>query len=1346
MFFPCFDSMYMCNYVSLSDSTLLLHSASNHTLLINAYASLGPFKVYIVPKLKTPLISESYLTTNFHILIIRYNTTTWILDSIKYKSSKNLTDYVIAKADLSDDGLYRLTNLMDLVTSTPLKRKLSRVQFHANLIQSTTSSVSDAYVKPTSTHKRGRYQGRFSHLLGDLNPLEVLKVRLGFPNIKTLRHLIKHQAVHGLDTTTKQIQNIFIRPALAEYQGGMRSFPIYPSITSTIHQDLFETWSVDPVPMPIKSIEGYIGYFSFVEKSVKFRHVSGYKQSTTIDLLNALDILIQKYGPRANRNAHPMRVLILDAASTHLSDELHQWCLNRPDPSDPIIHRNVSAPYKHQQNLIETYINHEKNLTRTNLAYNYAPDFLWFKALRYTIVTINLTLLPDTSVTRQEAMTGIKPDVSHYVPFYATGYALAPKELRSDTLDHKAIEVKMIGYGDDLDEHKYPNMSFKQSYQCYIPPNKVIIRHDVIWEHLAPQHSLMNPSIKDRFPETFNPEQELINELVNLETINTSNDEAQPMVEHDIPSTINNPTYTDSTENNNDMNYPKTRSFYEPEYFLAKMAKSGKLQSQIFHDIPTLNTPDISEANTRTTHLRSGGRVEDDSDLAETIPSTTHTQKSDNPIYRSSLPKNNYLRSGGRVEDDSDLTETIPSTTRTQWLRSIFPSYTHSSANQTANLSNAMPSNLFVRDDDTIVSANEPFPSTIVDDIMHDYNRVIRQILIDDHVRNQSKLYDLATNRKSHYKCPTNHLQDTCFNTVDNISYTSNIAQTTTKETPTNATNATITSTNPIFHLPLTLEEALARPDGLYWRNAWEQEMSRLELRHTWSVNDPPPSNQKPIKSKYVFKIKVNRDGTLKYKVRLCACGYSQKYGIDYDETFAPTAKYKSLCTVLTIAASNHWTISGIDVENAFVEADIDRPLWMTLPKGTYRNNDDTPITVKLLKSLYGLKQAPELWDKFLVNAIKKQHFKQLMHDQCIFLKTTSNGDTIILVKYVDDIIITGNNPQLVHNIIKTLEKEFTKLTSEADLKRYVGLDIDYDHQNGTLQLSQKPMIRNILQKFDIDPNTIVSHTCTPLNPRTDYRQNGDNTIPPMRDLTGNLRFLADRTLPNILASCSLLSSHAHNPAISHRAGGDQALKYLNSHQNDHIVLGGDPHITLFGYADAAHIMNDDSKSQLGFCFYLNETSGAVIAKSKRDTTVSHSSTEAEIKAIDLAIREATWFRGFLNELGYPQTEPTVIYTDNLAATILSETNNINDKTGHMVLRINYIYQEQKAGNIKLKWINTENNVADILTKPLPCPSYEYHSKTLMHGHDGISPEPAAVTNRDKKRSKSKRKQRNNSS
>ena len=83
--------------------------------------------------------------------------------------------------------------------------------------------------------------------------------------------------------------------------------------------------------------------------------------------------------------------------------------------------------------------------------------------------------------------------------------------------------------------------------------------------------------------------------------------------------------------------------------------------------------------------------------------------------------------------------------------------------------------------------------------------------------------------------------------------------------------------------------------------------------------------------------------------------------------------------------------------------------------------------------------------------------------------------------------------------------------------------------------------------------------------------------------------------------------------------------------------------------------MDHDSKSQLGL-------------KSKRDTTISHSSTEDEIKTIDLAIREATWFRGFLSELGYSQDSPTIIYTDNKAATILAGTNNIKDMTGHLVL------------------------------------------------------------------------------
>ena len=1271
-----YDSHHMTKFKPFADS-MYLYTASKEALPISGQAYLGPFKTYIVPKLTQPLISESYLVKNFKIMIIRITNHTFILDTNKLSNTIDPKDTIIASAYLSDDGLYHLTNLLDLVHSNP--QPIHNVHF-ANKI-STSSQI------PALT--RGRYQGRFNHLLQSLNPLEVLKVRLGFSNIKHIRDLVRLQAVNGLGVTNDQIKSLKLGKSLAEYQGGMRAFPIYPTLSNNLYKGLGETWSLDPVPMPIKSIEGYHGYYSFVESSIKFRLAIGYKSDTATSLVHACDILIKLYGPQSLPHVKPLRVIILDSATTHLSQEFADWC-NNPTPPNPIVHRHTSAPYKHQQNLIEPHIGHEKTFLRTNLAYNKAPPFLWYKALNYSHDNINLSIVPGTNITRQEALTNVKPDVSSYVPFYSTGYAFNPKELRTNSLSSRAIEVKMVGYGHHLDPHERLNVSYKNSFQCYIPPNQIIIRHDVIWEHLSPSPSLLNPNTKQRFPETFNSEEDIIqilnktfqNTTESIQSTTTSEPSTPDIISYDIPEIQ--PAYTD--ENPVELNQsfsdgPITRSYYEPNYWVSNLLHNNQLTSPIFHDNPT----QINNEN-------------------QQINSTN---------------------------------------TRQTWLNALFPSYNHPHHIQNANLANSNPSTLLLQSDGTLTASNTPIEQQYVKDLFHDYNRVIRQILTDHHKQTQLNQYNSNPKLNDSYNVHSKRnrkYRDINSPQLPQYHYNSYNANSAELEKSANTPASSIQPSPhpvPIFHLPLTLEQALNGPDKQHWHQAWSEEMSRLEARSTWetTINNDIPVNQKPIKSKYVFKIKVNRDGTLRYKVRLCACGYSQKYGIDYDETFAPTAKYKSLCTILTIAASHRWILSGIDVENAFVEAKIDRPLYMNLPTGTYKNPDGTPVTVKLLRSLYGLKQAPELWDKFLVSAIKSQNFHQLMHDQCIFIKVDEDGNTIIIVKYVDDIIITGNSQKLIDAVMTSFDKAFTKLTRESTLNRYVGLDIDYDRFAGTIRLSQKPFIQKVLQKYNITPQEILNPTNhTPLNPKTNYRIPGDNTLPPMRDLTGNLRFLADRTLPNILSACSILSSHSHNPAPQHIAGGEHILKYLNTHQNDHITLGGDSHINLFGYADAAHVMPHDSKSQLGYCFYLNETSGAVVAKSKRDTTISHSSTEAEIKALDLAIREATWFRGFLYELGYPQTQPTIIYTDNKAATILADTNNISDLTGHLVLRINYIHQEQQNGNIKLKWINTENNVADILTKPLPFTLHEKHSETLMHGHNGNSPSPAIETARSKTR------------
>jgi hypothetical protein len=120
--------------------------------------------------------------------------------------------------------------------------------------------------------------------------------------------------------------------------------------------------------------------------------------------------------------------------------------------------------------------------------------------------------------------------------------------------------------------------------------------------------------------------------------------------------------------------------------------------------------------------------------------------------------------------------------------------------------------------------------------------------------------------------------------------------------------------------------------------------------------------------------------------------------------------------------------------------------------------------------------------------------------------------------------------------------------------------------------------------------------------------------------------------------------------------------------------------------------------------------------------TVSHSSTEAEIKALDEAVRQCIWLRGFLYEIGYQQLEPTTIYVDNISAKIMTELYRITNNSSHIVMRLNFIHQEIKNGTITLKYIDSQNEIADILTKLLPQSPFIKLRKILLYGHNNIEP------------------------
>ena len=481
-----------------------------------------------------------------------------------------------------------------------------------------------------------------------------------------------------------------------------------------------------------------------------------------------------------------------------------------------------------------------------------------------------------------------------------------------------------------------------------------------------------------------------------------------------------------------------------------------------------------------------------------------------------------------------------------------------------------------------------------------------------------------------------------------------------------------------------------------------------------------------------MFRKTIRPDGTIKYRVRLVACGYSQILGKDYDETYAPTAKYRSLCIILNLAAIFNWDIEGIDVEQAFLESPLDKEIYMTLPKDVYcqRGFPNKPILVKLLRSLYGLKQAGELWYKTVKEILTDFKYVCLIHDACVFIKRNlETGKVVIVVVYVDDILFIGDDKEEIQEILTHVASRVTAMTTMGEVTRYIGVEIKRDRVNHTLSLSQQPFIDKIVQNNEVGEKSAIP---IPMQPQADYNTPGDGTYPPIQKQVGEFRFLADRTRPDIQAAVGILGSSAVMPNKAHLKGVDHLARYIKGSRDMLLTFGGsdDSKVELFCYTDAAHLQDTTSKPRMGYAFFLNLESGTVYAKSVKSNTVSHSSCEAEAKAIDAAAIQTIWLRGFLAELGFTQTEPTVFYTDSASAIDLGELFRVGKNSIHMTMRLNFIHECIQNRTISLKYINTNLEVADVLTKLLPVSAHELHTQRLMKGHYGILPKSTDLNRR----------------
>ena len=246
-------------------------------------------------------------------------------------------------------------------------------------------------------------------------------------------------------------------------------------------------------------------------------------------------------------------------------------------------------------------------------------------------------------------------------------------------------------------------------------------------------------------------------------------------------------------------------------------------------------------------------------------------------------------------------------------------------------------------------------------------------------------------------------------------------------------------------------------------------ELNALKSNGTFEIINEVPKSTDIIKSKWVFKNKVNLDGTIKRKSRLVACGYSQIHGVNYDQMqiFAPTLKLKSLKLLLAIANDLDYECHHMDISNAFLNAELKEKIYLKLPSGL---NELSKKTVRLKRTLYGLKQAPNSWfhcfTNYIINNLK---FNRIKSDECILKKLSSNKIIILFAIYVDDIVLIFNKVDVCE--IKKLKCDLLnqfKGKDLSDIQQILGIKITRNRSIKQLK-SQKEYIEKILKRFKME-------------------------------------------------------------------------------------------------------------------------------------------------------------------------------------------------------------------------------------------------------------------------------------
>lgn len=505
---------------------------------------------------------------------------------------------------------------------------------------------------------------------------------------------------------------------------------------------------------------------------------------------------------------------------------------------------------------------------------------------------------------------------------------------------------------------------------------------------------------------------------------------------------------------------------------------------------------------------------------------------------------------------------------------------------------------------------------------------------------------------------------------------------------------------------PNTVEEALSCADEPNWKAAMDSELQSLDENNTWTLVDLP-SGRKAIRNKWVFKTKRDGEGNIvRHKARLVAKGCSQKYGIDYTETYSPVVRYTSIRYLIALAVKLGLHIDQMDAVTAFLQGDLNEEIYMMQPEG---RTDGTNRVCKLNKSMYGLKQSGRQWNKKLEKTLRSFGLQKSKVDPCVYF---TKDKRLIIAIYVDDILVFWKDATIRDRLKAALCGAF-HMKDMGTAKQCVGLNITYDGSGG-IYLDQSKYARDILARFgmaDCKPAKTPSDPNQKLSMDMYGDGNEEDSVIPYQEAVGSLLYLVQGTRPDIAFAVNDVSRFNNKHGKAHWTAVKRIFRYIQGSIDMKLCFFNSDEMT--GYTDADWASDvDKRRSCTGFVFTMS--GGAISWNSKRQDTVALSSTEAEYMALSSATQEAIWLKEFGKELDSTLEKQTIVIAcDNQSAIKLAETDGFRARSKHIDVRHHHIRDRIENGTIEVRYLPTEEMVADSLTKAVTGSKHNYCSERM---------------------------------